>query len=239
MPQQYSLNNAQLQTAEMQNKQFMNGRTAVVLGATGLIGSALVEQLLKDDHFTTIRVLVRRPFPLQDAKLEVRITDFSDYETYKKNLGTGDCIFSCVGTTNADVKGDKALYRSIDFDIPVNAARFGTAAGFKQFLLVSAVGADARSRIFYSRLKGEVEEVIATFPFEGFHIFRPSLLVGDRKAKRLGEVVGTVIFRFFSFLIPSKYKAVEGKTVAAAMIAVARKNKPGLNYYYYDEMVNY
>jgi uncharacterized protein YbjT (DUF2867 family) len=239
MPQQNSLSKVQLQTAEMQNKQFMNGRTCVVLGATGLIGSSLVEQLLKDDTFSAVRVLVRRPFPLQHPRLEVKITDFSDYEVYKKNLGTGDCIFSCIGTTNADVKGDKALYRSIDFDIPVNAARFGSEAGFKQFLLVSAIGADADSRIFYSRLKGEVEEVIATFPFEGLHIFRPSFLVGNRKQKRMGEGMGTVIFRLFSFLIPSKYKAIEGKTVATAMLAVARKNKTGLNYYQYNEMVDF
>ena len=103
------------------------------------------------------------------------------------SLCTGDCIFSCIGTTSSNVKGDKVLYRSIDFDIPVNAARFGSEAGFKQYLLVSAIGADAHSRIFYSRLKGEVEEVIATFPFDGLHIFRPSLLVGERKEKRLGE----------------------------------------------------
>jgi len=214
----------------------MNGRTAVVLGATGLIGSSLVELLLRDDAFATVRVLVRRPFPLQNPKLDIRITDFSDYESYKKNLGTGDCIFSCIGTTNADVKGDKALYRTIDFDIPVNAARFGSEAGFKQFLLVSAIGADARSRIFYSRLKGEVEEVISTFPFQGLHIFRPSLLVGERKQKRLGEVIGTVIFRLISFLIPSKYQAIEGKTVAKAMLKAARENTPGLNNYEYKDM---
>lgn len=239
MPQDYGLNIVQLQTARMQNKQIINGQTAVVLGATGLIGSALVEQLLNDDAFSTVRVLVRRPLALKHPKLEVCITDFSDYEAYKKNIGTGDCIFSCIGTTNANVKGDKLLYRSIDFDIPVNAARFGSEAGFKQYLLVSAIGADAHSRIFYSRLKGEVEEVIATFPFDGLHIFRPSFLVGERKEKRLGEVIGTVIFRIFSFVIPSKYKAIDGKTVAKAMLLAAKANKSGLNLYDYDAMTTF
>ncbi len=217
----------------------MNGQTAVVLGATGLIGSALVEQLLQDDAFSTVRLLVRRPIALQHPKLDIRITDFSDYEAYKKNLGAGDCIFCCIGTTNANVKGDKALYRSIDFDIPVNAARFGNEAGFKQYLLISAIGANAASRIFYSRLKGEVEEVIAAFPFDGFHIFRPSFLVGERKEKRLGEMIGTVIFRLFSFMIPSKYKAIEGKTVAKAMLQAAKANKPGIHVYDYSAMTGF
>jgi uncharacterized protein YbjT (DUF2867 family) len=221
----------------MQNKQIMNGRTAVVLGATGLIGSSLVEQLLADDTFSTVRVLVRKPISIQHPKLEVYITNFSDYEGYRKNLGTGDCIFSCIGTTNANVKGDKLLYRSIDFDIPVNAARFGKDAGFKQFLLVSAIGADARSRIFYSRLKGEVEEMIAGYKFSALHIFRPSFLIGRKENKRTGENILTNLFRIFSFLIPSKYKAINGSVVAKAMLQAAKEEKQGLHIYGYKEMI--
>lgn len=215
----------------------MNGQTAVVLGATGLIGSSLVEQLLADDKFSTVRVLVRRPIAIQHPKLEVLITDFTDYDAYKKNLGTGDCIFSCVGTTNANVKGDKLLYRSIDFDIPVNAARFGKEAGFKQFLLVSALGADARSRFFYTRLKGEVEEMIAGYKFKSFHVFRPSFLVGRKQSERTGETLLTSLFRVFSFLIPSNYKAISGATVAKAMLTAAKQKKEGLSVYYYNEMI--
>lgn len=215
----------------------MNGQTAVVLGATGLIGSSLVEQLLADDTFSTVRVLVRRPIPIQHPKLEVLITDFTDYDAYRKNLGTGDCIFSCVGTTNANVKGDKLLYRSIDFDIPVNAARFGKEAGFKQFLLVSAIGADARSRFFYTRLKGEVEEMIAGYKFKSFHVFRPSFLVGRKQSERTGETLLTSLFRVFSFLIPSNYKAIRGASVAKAMLRAAKQEKEGLSVYYYSEMI--
>lgn len=215
----------------------MNGQTAVVLGATGLIGSSLVEQLLADDKFSTVRVLVRRPIAIQHPKLEVLITDFTDYDAYKKNLGTGDCIFSCVGTTNANVKGDKLLYRSIDFDIPVNAARFGKEAGFTQFLLVSAIGADARSRFFYTRLKGEVEEMIAGYTFKSFHVFRPSFLVGRKQSERTGETLLTSLFRVFSFLIPSNYKAISGASVAKAMLTAAKQEKEGLSVYYYNEMI--
>jgi uncharacterized protein YbjT (DUF2867 family) len=221
---------------QVQNKEFMNGQTAVVLGATGLIGSSLVKQLLSDDGFSTVRVLVRRPISLKHPKLEVYITDFSDYDAYRKNLGSGDCIFSCIGTTNANVKGDKLLYRSIDFDIPVNAARFGKEAGFNQFLLVSAIGADARSRIFYSRLKGEVEEMIAGYKFKSFHVFRPSFLAGRKQGERTGESIITTLFRVFSLIIPSKYKAINGATVAKAMLTAAKEGKEGLSVYYYNEM---
>jgi uncharacterized protein YbjT (DUF2867 family) len=219
----------------MQNKQFINGQTAVVLGGTGLIGSLLVEELLADDAFSTVRVLVRKPISIEHPKLEVCITDFSDYNMYRKNLGTGDCIFSCIGTTNANVKGDKLLYRSIDFDIPVNAARFGKEAGFNQFLLVSAIGADVRSRFFYTRLKGEVEEMIAGYKFKSFHVFRPSFLAGRKQTERTGETVLTTMFSIFSFLIPSKYKAIGGATVAKAMMKAAKEEKEGLSVYYYNE----
>ncbi len=215
----------------------MNGQTAVVLGATGLIGSHLLEQLLNDDAFTKVRVLVRKTLELQHQKLEVCITDFSNYADYQSKLGKGDSIFSCIGTTNANVKGDKALYRTIDFDIPVNAARFGKEAGFQQYLLVSAAGANSKSSIFYSRLKGEVEEVIATYKFKSFHVFRPSFLLGTRKEQRTGESIGKKAFQFFSFLIPSKYKGIQAADVAKAMINTAKVEKEGVKVYYYREMI--
>ena len=215
----------------------MNGQTAVVLGATGLIGSHLLEQLLNDDAFIKVRVLVRRPIELKHPKLEICITDFNNYEDFQLKLSTGDCIFSCIGTTNANVKGNKSLYRTIDFDIPVNAARFGKEAGFQQYLLVSAVGANPRSSFFYTRLKGEVEEVIATFKFKSFHVFRPSFLLGNRKEQRMGEGIGKALFQFFAFIIPLKYKGIHGADVAKAMIKAAKGGKVGMNVYYYNEMV--
>lgn len=214
----------------------MNGQTAVVLGATGLVGSHLLEQLLNDDFFTKVRVLVRRPLGLQHPKLEECITDFSNYAGYQTRLGKGNCIFCCIGTTNANVKGDKALYRSIDFDIPVNAARFGKEAGFQQYLLVSAAGANSKSPLFYSRLKGEVEEVIAAFKYKSLHVFRPSFLLGNRKEQRRGESIGKKIFQFFSFIIPSKYKGIQAADVAKAMINAAKGGKEGVKVYYYRDI---
>lgn len=217
----------------------MNGQTAVVLGATGLVGSHLLEQLLNNDRFAKVRVLVRRPIKHQHPKLEVCITDFSNYADYQTKLGKGDCIFSCIGTTNAHVKGDKALYRTIDFDIPVNAARFGKEAGFQQYLLVSAAGANSTSSIFYSRLKGEVEEVIAAIGFKSFHVFRPSFLLGNRKEQRTGENIGKIIFQAISFLIPSKYKGIQAADIAKAMVNAAKEGKEGLKVYYYRDMIKH
>ncbi len=215
----------------------MNGQTAVVIGATGLVGSALVDQLLNDDAFDRVRILVRRAVNMQHPKLEICITDFSNYEQYQQQLDTGDCIFCCIGTTMAQVKGDKLLYRSIDFDIPVNAARFGKAAGFQQYLLVSAIGANSSSRIFYTRLKGEVEETIATFGFKSFHIFRPSFLMGNRREQRTGERIGIALFRLFQFLIPANYKGIDVTDVAKAMVRMAKQKPSGLHVYYYGQMI--
>ncbi len=216
----------------------MSSQTAVVLGASGLVGSHVVQQLLTEDTFATVRVLVRRALPLQHPKLEQQIVNFANYDDYKNKLAKGDCIFCCIGTTKANVKGDEAEYRKIDFDIPVNAARFGSEAGFKQYMLVSAMGANSKARIFYSRLKGEVEEVIGTFHFTGFHIFRPSFLLGNRKEKRMGELIAKTISNIFSFLIPSNYKPIEATDVAAAMINAAKAKEEGCKIYYYRDMKN-
>lgn len=215
----------------------MNQQTAVVLGATGLIGSHLLDQLLADDSFSTVRILVRKPVTVQHPKLQTVITDFSNYEQYQKNIGSGHCIFCCIGTTNANVKGDKAAYRKIDFDIPVNAARFGKESGFQQYLIVTALGANSNSRIFYNRLKGEVEEVIATFDYPSLHIFRPSFLLGNRAEQRMGERIFKSIFKAIAFLLPSSMKPVEASDVAKAMIAAAKKGKAGMNLYYFKEIM--
>jgi uncharacterized protein YbjT (DUF2867 family) len=221
----------------VQNNEYMNEQTAVVIGATGLIGSLLLQQLLNDDAFTKVRILVRKPMNSLHPKLETQLVDFNNYEDYKTKLGTGVCIFCCIGTTNAHVKGNETEYRKIDFDIPVNAARFGKEAGFQQFLIVTAATANSNSRIFYNRLKGEVEDVISTFNYPSFHIFRPSFLLGNRVEQRTGERIFKFIFKAIGFLLPYAWKPVEACDVAKAMIATAKKGKAGMNIYYFKEMM--
>lgn len=215
----------------------MAAQTAVLLGATGLVGSFVLEELLNDAFFSEVRVLVRKPITRVHPKLQIVIVDFNNYDDYKSKLGTGNCIFCCIGTTNANVKGNKAEYRKIDFDIPVNAARFGKENGFQQFLLVSAIGANAKSGIFYSRLKGEVEEAIGTFSFQSFHVFRPSFLLGNRSEKRTGEGLAKTVSKALAFLFPARYKPIEAKKAAIAMVKAAKEQKAGMHLYTYNEMM--
>ncbi|HLL43804.1 MAG TPA: NAD(P)H-binding protein [Segetibacter sp.] len=218
----------------------MQSLTAVVLGATGFIGEQLVQQLLNDSTFSKVRILVRRPIKLSHPKLEAEIVNFENLAEYRHKLGRGDCIFCCIGTTQKKVKGDKNAYRKIDVDIPVNAAKMGKDAGFTNYLLVSAVGADAHSKNFYLRLKGEVEREIADLKFKSFHAFRPSILLGERKEFRFAELLGKGVMQGLSSLFIGnlkKYKGIEGENVARAMVAAAKSDGKGMYVHHYDDII--
>ncbi len=190
----------------------------VILGATGLIGNELLQLLLKDDRFSKVRILVRKPTNLQHSKLEERIIDFNDNKALEANLGTGDVLFCCIGTTMKKMKGDKEAYFKVDHDIPVHAAACAYEKGFKYYCLVSSMGANPTSNNFYLNLKGSTERGISKYPFEGIHVFRPSMLLGDRAESRPLETAGQQIMKALSFLVPRNYKAIPAKTVARAMI---------------------
>ena len=218
----------------------MQPLTAVVLGATGLVGEQVVQQLLNDTVFSKVRILVRRPVKLSHPKLEVEIVNFDNLAEYRRKLGRGDCIFCCIGTTQKKVKGDKKAYRKIDVELPVNAAKMGKDAGFTKYLLVSAVGADAHAKNFYLHLKGEAEREIADINFNSFHVFRPSILLGERKEFRLVEAIGKGIMQGLSGLFMGnlkKFKGIEGKDVARAMIAAAKSEGKGMFVHHYDDMM--
>jgi uncharacterized protein YbjT (DUF2867 family) len=217
----------------------MQSLTAVVLGATGLIGEQLVQLLLNNAAFSKVRILVRRPVQLSHPKLEVEAVDFNNLTEYRSKLGHGDCIFCCIGTTNGKVKGDKIAYRKIDFDIPVNAANFGKDAGFSTYLLVSSVGANEKAANFYLNLKGHVEAAIAATGFGAFHVFRPSILLGKRKEFRLAEKTGKALMQAASVLFVGglkKYKGIQSITVAQAMMHAATWGRKGVTLYHYDEI---
>lgn len=214
----------------------MSGKTATLIGATGLIGGELLNLLLKDDYFQTARILVRRPFNLVHPKLEKKLVDFDDNDSLLVAIDNSDVIFCAVGTTQKKVQGDKAAYRKVDHDIPVNAARFCKMTGCQTFALVSSVGADSRSRNFYLKLKGEVEDEVRQTGINSVHIMRPSMLVGERKESRPLEKIGTPIMTALSLLTPSKYKPIRARDVAKAMVAAAKKNEKGFFVYEYEEM---
>lgn len=219
----------------------MPTQIAVVIGASGLIGSQVLEQLLKDASFSLVKILVRTPLDIKHSKLQQELVDFNNDEDFRNKLGSGDCIFCCVGTTQKKVHGDKEAYRKVDFDIPVNAARFGIENGFKKYFLVSAVGANEESKNFYLKLKGETENAIKEFNFESIGIFQPSILLGARNEKRSGEAIVKKLMKLFSlFLLGGlkKYRAIDAADVAKAMIEEGKKSNNGVHYFTYESMMH-
>ena len=202
--------------------------TATLVGATGLIGSYLLQELLNDTYFDTVRILIRRPVDITHPKLEKKIVDFNDSDSLLVALSNSDVLFCAIGSTMKKVKGDKEAYRKIDFDIPVKLARFCKMTGCEKFILVSSAGANSQSSNFYQRLKGETDEAVKGSGVKKIHIMRPSLLLGERKEFRLGENIGKAVMTSLSFLIPEKYKAIQGKDVAKVMLALAKKNDTGI-----------
>ena len=222
------------------NYQIMIEQTAVVIGATGLIGHILVEKLLEDDTFKKVRVLVRHATEISHHKLEEKIVDFNMPADFKDKFGQGEVIFCCVGTTQKKVGGDKAAYRKVDVDIPVNSARIGFENNFKKFLMVSSVGADENSRNFYLKMKGEAEKTISRIGFDSTWFFRPSILLGERNEFRSGEKIAKGLMRVFSRLLVGgykKYRAIDAGNVAAAMINESKKNITGIHHLEYDEIM--
>lgn len=218
----------------------MSAKMATVIGATGLIGSHLLKLLEQDAHFDTIRVLVRRPFEKTSSKTEVKLVDFNDHESFKLAIDGSDAVFCAIGTTQKKVKGDKAAYRKVDYDIPLKASQFCKETGCPNFLLVSSSGANSNSKNFYLKLKGEVENAVAEKQLHSTSIFRPSILLGNRNESRPGERIGQIAMQAFSFaLIGSlrKYKPVHAREVAIAMLQAAKKERPGFTVYEYDAMM--
>lgn len=214
----------------------MPEKTAALIGATGLIGSHLLKCLLDDDDFKTIRLLVRRPLEIRDPKVIVIVIDFEDKAAFKAGIAGCDAVFCAVGTTSKKVKGDKEAYRKVDYDIPVNAARFCAETGCKQFLLVSSVGANSKGGNFYIKLKGEVEDLVQSISIPSVSIFRPSMLLGKREESRPMEAFAQAMSKSLSFLFPSKYHPIAAEDVAKAMVAASKQDKPGFLIYHFAEM---
>jgi uncharacterized protein YbjT (DUF2867 family) len=212
--------------------------SVAVIGATGLVGSQIVDLLEEENACEKIRLLVRRPVESSHPKLEIRLVNFEDYESLKLAIAGCKVVFSAVGTTQAKVKGDQQQYRKVDYDIAVGAARACLETEGTCFVLISSVGADSKSTNSYLRLKGEVEEAVQKFPIKSISIFRPSMLLGTRNEFRLGERIGQSGMKLIAPLLAGKwrkYKAIEARDVAAAMIEAAKQNKKGSHVYEYDE----
>ena len=212
-------------------------RTALLLGASGLIGGHCLELLLADKDYGQITILVRKLLPQTHPKLTQRIINF-DRITEAADAFQVQDVFCCLGTT-IKTAGSQEAFRQVDFTYPVESARLAMQQGAAQFLLVSSLGADAKSSVFYSRTKGEVERAIAASDLSSVQIFRPSLLLGQRAEVRTGEVMAEKISRALSFLLLGplrKYRPIEARAVAAAMIAIAKQQPAGIHIYESDRI---
>lgn len=194
----------------------MDPRTALLVGATGLIGSFLLQRLLDSTRYSRVVVWARRDIGKVHPKLKVELVDFGRIEDRQVEA---EDVFCCLGTTIKQA-GSQQAFRRVDHDYPVALARAAAKGGAKRLLVVSALGADSASRVFYNRVKGDMEAAVRAAGVSGTYIFRPSLLSGPRAEGRLGEKVGLVVGAILGRLL-GKYRPIHADLVAAAMVMVA------------------
>ncbi len=204
-------------------------KTALLAGATGLVGSALLPLLLASERYAKVIVVGRRPVATQHPKLTQVVTELSKLEGERLRL-IADDVYCCLGTTRQQA-GSKEAFFEVDYLYVIKLAAV-TAANFAaEFLVVSALGADAESRFYYSRVKGEMEAAVQQTPFRAIHIFRPSLLLGERATPRLGERVGGWLLALARPLLRGrwhKYRPIAAATVARAMLQAAAEDGGGV-----------
>lgn len=202
--------------------------TAVLIGATGLVGSHLLDRLAGDDRFTAVRVIARQELAAPSKKVSVTVCDFDDLARHADDFAC-DAFFSALGTTIARAK-TPAKFARVDRDYVTQAARLAKEAGARHALVVSSVGASLQSRSLYLRTKGEMEAAVTGLGFDALDIFRPGVLRGARREFRLAErVAEALLMTVGPFLAAglARYRAITAQTVAAAMVAAAARPDPG------------
>ena len=212
-------------------------KTALIAGASGLIGAQLLPLLLASERYDRVIAVGRRPVPLVHPKLEQRILNFDKLEDHRLQL-IADDVFCCLGTTMRQAGSRDAFYQ-VDYLYVVKLAAL-TAANFAaQLLVVSAMGANARSRLYYNRVKGEMEEAVCQTPFRAIHFFQPSLLLGSRPESRPGERVAAVLLQLLRPVLRGplqRYRAIEAATVARAMLHAAEADEAGIRQHPSDDI---
>jgi len=211
-------------------------RTALLLGGSGLVGGFCLQRLLEEEWYQKVISLGRRELPVTHPKLTHHSIAFESLETLE--LSPIDDVFCALGTTIRKA-GSQPAFRRVDFEYPMAAARLGLKYGAQQFVLVSSIGADPESGNFYLRTKGELEKALMDLSYPALHIFRPSLLVGDRKESRPGEkfaIYGGKILQYILVDGLRKYRPIQAATVAKAMVAAAKPGTTGVHTYEFDEI---
>jgi len=196
-------------------------KTAIILGATGLTGGILLEKLLSDNHFSKVKLFSRSSVERKHPKIEEHLLSLFELKKHSAEF-RADVVFCCIGTTKANTP-DKEKYRKIDYGIPVSAAKLCKQNKINTFIVISAMGADAESSVFYNRVKGEMERDVLLQEIPNTYILQPSLIGGNRKEKRVGERFAKFFMSVFSFLTPNKYKIIEPETIAIAMRRLSKR----------------
>ena len=200
-------------------------KTALLFGASGLVGSHLLNQLIKDTNYSKIKLFVRSVTEIIDPKVEIIKTDFNNLQNHKEDVKGDDCFF-CIGTTKQN-SSDKDEYRRVELDIPKEIAKIAKLNLVNSFIFVSAIYANPNSSGDYVRFKGLVEEELKRLNFPKLALMRPSFLMGDRKEKRVGEKIGIFVFKLLSPLLLGplkKMRPINAETVAKAMIRATNEN---------------
>jgi uncharacterized protein YbjT (DUF2867 family) len=209
---------------------------ALIVGATGLIGSKCLEQLLSDESYTSVEIWVRKHTGISHLKLTEKIMDFDKLS--EQNLNAIDHIFCCLGTTINKAKSKEA-FAMVDKEYVSELAVLAEKSGCRTFLVVSSIGANKNAKNFYLKTKGEMEELVKKCSIPAIYILRPSMLLGNREEFRFGEVLGKAIMKVAEFMLVGrmrKYKGIQAATVANAMIQFSKRNEAGIFIYESDKI---
>lgn len=216
-------------------------KVAILFGASGLVGSHCLGALIASEAYVKIKIFTRKRLDIKLQKIEQHVINFENLVNEAWPYMNGDDLFMCLGSTIKKAGSQEAFYR-VDFKYVILAAEMAHRRGVSQLMLVSSVGANSESRIFYKRVKGEVEDRVLRMPFWAIHIFRPSLLLGKRQEFRLGESVAKFIgkrAKTISGDIMGKFQPIEARTVAAYMVETAQEMKAGSHLHFSHHMINH
>ena len=200
-------------------------KTALLFGASGLVGSHVLNQLIINNNYSKIKLFIRSSIDISDPKIEIIQTDFNNLENHREDIKGDDCFF-CIGTTKQN-SPDKNEYKRVELEVPKQIAQIAKSNLVNSFVFISSGYADSKSSGDYLKFKGKVEEELKKLNFPKLGIMRPSFLLGNRKEKRIGEKIGIFVFKLLSplFLGPlKKMKPIHSATVAKAMIAITQND---------------
>ena len=204
-------------------------KTAIILGATGLTGGKLLELLLLEPDYTKIKLFSRSSIGITDPKIEEYLGDMFNLKDLKDKF-TGDIVFCCIGTTKSKTP-NKDFYKKIDYGIPKSAAQLAKENGIRTFIVISALGANEKSPIFYNRIKGQMEAAVLKAQIPRTYILQPSLIAGKREERRIGEWIFKQLMRVANLVMAGslkKYKSIHPKTIAKAMVWLASNEYKGV-----------